>query len=138
MNKLSWQWSTPGFNKSPSSPCRAVDSYKQAKLAMANSGLLVVPKIGTWSRIRNFPKKRSDLSRFSEHWWNFDLFRLWILKIGVLVFAVFSVSRCSKPENVLNLFRIFSLLVLSSMKSDLHSENVLNWFRILNFVELST
>ena len=38
------------------------------------SGLLVVLKIGIWSRIRNFPKKRSDLSRFSEHWWNSDLF----------------------------------------------------------------
>ena len=35
---------------------------------------LVVLKIGIWSRIRNFPKKRSDLSRFSEHWWNSDLF----------------------------------------------------------------
>ena len=77
-----------------------------------NTGLLVVPKIGIWSRIRNFPKKRSDLSRFSEHWWNSDLFR------------PLNFENQSFGSKVMHFCSIFSFKMLKARKC---SEFVLNF-----------
>ena len=71
---------------------------------MSIAWLLVVPKIGIWSRIRNFPKKRSDLSRFSEHWWNSDLFRL------------LNFENRSFGSKVMHFFSIFSFKMLKARK----------------------
>ena len=68
------------------------------------AGLLVVPKIGIWFRIRSSPKKRSDLSQFSEHWWNSDLF------------TPLNFENWSSGSKVMHFCSIFSFKMLKARK----------------------